>query len=230
MSHSDGASARPPSTGVPSGQAATQVDSATLMHWLRLLWDLTPPLRLDSDTPYIERSAIHLPARPHWHQHRAAAAHATAHLVYSPMRFDGTGLGPTTRALVALLEDARIEALAVRELPGLARLWRPLHTASPALGAGLPGLMQRLARTLADPVYDDPHPWVRSGRSMFYLDASLGLLALRTPTEVVQSATQLADELPTTAAVRDAAAVWPLPAYRDDHRWMWVTATPPAGA
>lgn len=221
MPRSEGASARP-SSPRGLGRAAPRDAGETLAHWLRLLWDLTPPLRLDSATPYIERSAIHLPARPLWHQHRAAAAHATAHLVYSPTCFDGSGLSPTTRMLVALLEDARVEALAARELPGLARLWRPLHAASPALGDDLPGLMQRLSRALSDPAYDDPHPWVRTGSAMFYLDAALGLLALRTPTEVVRAATQLAEQLSVMPPLQDGDTVWPLPSYRDDHRWMWV--------
>ncbi|HTD90877.1 MAG TPA: hypothetical protein VK663_09455, partial [Burkholderiales bacterium] len=56
----------------------------TLSQWLCLLWDIAPPLHLNSDTPYIEAGAIHLPARSHWQHHAAAAAHAAAHLVYSP--------------------------------------------------------------------------------------------------------------------------------------------------
>ena len=36
-----------------------------------------------------------------------------------------------TGALVSLLEDARVERLAIQRFPGLERLWRPLHTAMP---------------------------------------------------------------------------------------------------
>jgi hypothetical protein len=107
--------------------------------WLRLLWDAAPPLHLDSlhsDGPFIADGGIHLPAQPLWQQHCAAAAHAAAHLVYSPRSFEADGLVPTARALLALLEDARVEALAMRELPGLARLWRPLHLATPDSGNG----------------------------------------------------------------------------------------------
>lgn len=93
-----------------------------LSQWLRLLWDIAPPLRLNSDRPCIVAGAIHLPARIQWQQHNAAAAHAAAHLVYSPCAFDGSGLGPMVRALMALLEDARAETLAIQSLPGLARL------------------------------------------------------------------------------------------------------------
>ena len=168
---------------------------ATLSCWLRLLWDTAPPLRIDGEVPHIVDSTIHLPVRERWTDHAAAAAHATAHLVYSPARFDGDGLGPIARSLLALLEDARVEALAMRELPGLARLWRPLHTATPALGSDFEALMERLSRSLVDPHYDDPDPWVRKGRTLFYLDAGLGLPALRTPLELRGAALRLGHDI-----------------------------------
>lgn len=196
--------------------------NSTLSQWLCLLWGVFPPLRLDSDSPFIAGGVVHLPARSQWRQHAAAAAHATAHLVYSPARFDGGGLGPIARSLLALLEDARVEVLAMRELPGLARMWRPLHTATPALGEGFEALMERLARSLADPDYDDPSPWVRKGRALFYLDAGLGLSALRTPAELREAATRLGHDIGQMRLQFNAGSYRPTPAYRDDHRWMWV--------
>jgi len=190
--------------------------------WLRLLWDTAPPLRIDGDVPHIVDGAIHLPASDCWTGHTAAAAHATAHLVYSPVRFDGDGLGPIVRCVLALLEDARVEALAIRELPGLARLWRPLHTATPALGSGFEALLQRLARSLIDPDYDDPDAWVRKGRELFYLDRGLGLPALRTPSELRGAATRLGNDIGQMRLPFNAKTYTPVPTYRDDHRWMWA--------
>jgi len=213
--------------------AVASLDSmnATLSQWLRLLWDMSAPVRLDSALPYIAQGVIHLPSGSHWREPSAAASHAAAHLVYSPPSFNGEGLGPIARALVALLEDARVEALAMRELPGLARLWRPLHTASPATGAGFEALMQRLARALADPGYDDPDPWVRKGRALFFLDATLGLLALRTPADVRKAAVLLGNDIGQMRLQFNAKTYRPAPAYRDDHRWMWaadvLTQVPP---
>ena len=214
---------------------STTAMNATLAQWLRLLWDVAPPLRFDAEAPHIAAGAIHLPARSHWREHAAAAAHATAHLVYSPALFDGTGLVPIARTLMAVLEDARVEALAMRELPGLARLWQPLHTATPVLGAGFEALLQRLTRALADPAYDDPDPWVRKGRTLFYLDAGLGLLALRTPAEVRHAATLLGHDIGQMRLPFNAKTHRPMPSYRDDHRWMWAAdmlsaAPPPASA
>lgn len=195
---------------------------ATLSCWLRLLWDREPPLRLGADSPRIIDGAIHLPASSRWTDHLAASSHATAHLVYSPSRFDGEGLGPIARTVLALLEDARVEALAMRELPGLARLWRPLHTATPALGSTFEALLARLARSLIDPGYDDPDRWVRKGRALFFLDAAMGLPALRTPDQLRTAAMRLGHDIGQMRMQFNARGYLPAPAYRDDHRWMWA--------
>jgi len=97
----------------------------------------------------------------------AASAHAGAHLVHSGIRFPVGKLKPLQIALVSLIEDARVEALALRDLPGLGRLWMPFHTGSPASQATAAGLMMRLSRALLDPTYDDPDAWVSKGRSLF---------------------------------------------------------------
>jgi nitric oxide reductase NorD protein len=198
----------------------------TLSHWLRLLWDRAPPLVEHGDGPFIAAGAIHLLACRDWCEQRAAAAHATAHLVYSPTRFDGRGLAPIARVLLALLEDARVEALAGRELPGLARLWRPLHRATPQEGNGFEALMRRLARALADPAYDDPHPWVNKGRRLFYLDDAQQVLALCTPADLRQAATRLGHDIGQMRLPFNAKGYRPVPAYRDDHRWMWAADVP----
>lgn len=201
--------------------AAAPPISQPLSQWLRLLWGPPPALRLDSEAPFIAGGCIHLPARSHWRGHCAAAAHAAAHLVYSPARFEVDGLVPIARTLLALLEDARIEALAMRELPGLARLWRPLHTATPDDGNGCEALMNRLARALADPAYPDPHPWVVKGRALFYLDERLGLPALCGPADLRRAAMRLGHDLGQMRLPFNAKGYRPAPAYRDDHRWMW---------
>jgi uncharacterized protein YegL len=200
--------------------SATTIDTP-LTHWLRLLWNIAPPLRSGSEVPYIAAGAIHLPACAHWREQRAAAAHAAAHLVFSPPLFDGDGVVPIARALTGLLEDARVEALAIDQLPGLARLWRPLHDATPALGGGFEALMQRLARALADPAYDDPEPWVQKGVALFYGDGPRGLPLLRTAAEVRAAAMRLGHDIGQRRLQFNVKTYRPQPAYRDDHRWMW---------
>jgi len=204
---------------------------APLSHWLRLLWNIAPPLHLNSEIPFIAAGAIHLPPQTHWRHHAAAAAHAAAHLVYSPRNFNGDGLGPIARALAGLLEDARVEALAMRELPGLARLWRPLHTASVTTGENFETLLQRLARTLAEPAYDDPHPWVRKGRALFYGGAQDEYPALRNADDVRAAAMRLGHDIGQMRMQFNAKTYRVAPPYRDDHRWMWaadlMTVAPP---
>ena len=159
-----------------------------LCRTLRALWGLAADVRCDADAdaddrlPHLAGRTIHLPLRAPdggdadaWRL--AAATHAAAHLVYSPPALDGRGLKPIVRALVGVLEDARIETLAGRELPGLQRWWRARHTITPLDGDGVESLLLRLARALADPHYDDPHPWVRKGRSLFFLDVDGTVLA-----------------------------------------------------
>lgn len=197
--------------------------SPPLTHWLRLLWGRLPPLAVApaEAAPFIAGGRMHLaPARP-WAAQRAAAAHMAAHLVYSPPAFDGDGLVPIARVLLATLEDARVEALAMRELPGLARLWRPLHTATPGSGEGFEALLQRLARALIDPGYHDPHAWVAKARRLFFIDQGLQMLALRTPAELRAAALVLGRDIGQARLPFNARGHRPQPAYRDDHRWMW---------
>jgi nitric oxide reductase NorD protein len=195
---------------------------AALSQWLRLLWGRAPALQLDSEWPFITASVIHLPPCRLWQQHCAAAAHAMAHLVYSPAGFDGDQLVPVARSLLALLEDARVEALAMRELPGLARLWRACHEAAPDIGQGCEPLMQRLARALVDPDYLDSHPWIAKGRRLFYLDAAQTLLALLTPAQLRGAAMLLGHDLGQMRLPFNAKGYRTAPAYRDDSRWMWA--------
>ena len=99
--------------------------------------------------------------------YRAAAAHAQAHVVFGGPQFLIGKLKPLQVALVTLIEDARIERLAMRELAGLRKLWSPYHTAKPEGVATAPILLARLARALFDPAYKDDDSFVAKGRSMF---------------------------------------------------------------
>ncbi|KAA0595967.1 hypothetical protein J2848_002538 [Azospirillum lipoferum] len=100
--------------------------------------------------------------------YRAALVHAGAHLRFSSPRFPVGTLKPVQVALVSLIEDARVEHLAMREYPGLLQVWRPFHVAEGGGTPNAPGLMARLARALIDPDYDDGDAWVSKGRSLFF--------------------------------------------------------------
>lgn len=205
--------------------------------WLRLLWNVAPPVLHharepgDEDAsaaPWLSHAGMHLPDPPagldavagaQWL--RAASAHAAAHLVFSRSVFMRDGVPAITWALTGLLEDARVEALASRELPGLARLWAAQHSATPADGDGFEALLARLARALADVRYDDPHPWVRKGRALFWRDAAQQVLAESGTQAMRQLASRLGHDIGQMRAGLNTRTYRPLPSYRDDNRWLW---------
>jgi len=207
-----------------------------LSAFLRTLWNVEPallavpaPAALDEFTnPYLSPAGLHLPAHHtaerHWY--RAAAAHAAAHLVYSRQPFERSGLAPVTQALIGVLEDARVEWLACRELPGLRALWLVHHAAPEEHGEGFEALMRRLARSLLQPQCSDPHPWVQKGRGLFFTDGAAQALALRQPGDLRQAASRLGNDIGQMRLPFNPRLYAPEPSYRDDNRALW-RADPP---
>src|SRR5215470_3907244 len=143
--------------------------------YLRALWGQPVPLR-EGDGPRVSigQGDIRMPSQLSTgvgsdgvNLYRAAAAHAAAHFAHSTERFRLGKLRPIQVALVSLIEDARVELLAWRDLPGLRRLWLPFHTARPGAIPNAVSLMARLARALIDTDYRDEDAWVAKGREMF---------------------------------------------------------------
>jgi nitric oxide reductase NorD protein len=208
-----------------------------LSAYLRTLWNLdvtlwpTPLSTEEADLPFIARDGLHLPASHAFESdwYRAAAAHAAAHNVYSRHVFDSTGLAPVTRALVGVLEDARVEWLACRELPGLRRLWLAHHDAVELHGTGFEALSLRLARSLLDPHCTDDHPWVRKGRALFFVhpdaqpqaQALAQALALTQPAALRRAASLLGNDIGQMRLSFNAKLYRPGPSYRDDNRVLW---------
>jgi nitric oxide reductase NorD protein len=149
--------------------------------------------------------------------YRAAAAHAGAHFRYSTLRFPVGKLKPLQIALVSLLEDARIEALAIRDMPGLARLWLPFHTAQPFSGTAAPTLIARLARALIDPAYVDDDAWVEKGRARFALAKD----RLVDPAISREIGGILGNDLGQMRVQFNARTYVVEPAYRDDNLALW---------
>src|SRR6266404_4041326 len=100
--------------------------------------------------------------------YRAAVAHASAHIVFTTQRFPLGSLKPLQVVLVSLVEDARVEQLAIRQFPGLRRLWQTFHVAQPGGAITSASLMARLARALLDDNYRDDNPWVAKGQRQFF--------------------------------------------------------------
>lgn len=150
---------------------------------------------------------------------RATLAHALAHLMAGmPRQTIGT-LKPLQLALIGLLEDARVEALVLRRLPGLRRLWAPYHTARPE-GGTVPALLARLARALFDAGYADPHGFIAKGRALF------AEAALDDPAAPRRIGGLLGNDLGQMRLQFNARTYVVEPAYRDDGLGLWEFDTP----
>jgi nitric oxide reductase NorD protein len=197
--------------------------------YLRALWGrefwLRPAASDGEGTqPFIADFTIHLPDAlddapdaAGTDLYRAMAAHAAAHLACTREAMSAEGLTPLQVAAVGLIEDARVEALAARDFPGLAVLWRRLHRASASDGEGIGALLGRVARALADPGYEDPHPVVAAARRR-WTECALPLETNRVSwDEGVALAHDLACLRLAFHPREDQADV----AYRDDNRYLW---------
>jgi Mg-chelatase subunit ChlD len=149
--------------------------------------------------------------------YRAAAAHAQAHLVLGGPRFPVGKLKPLQIALVTLIEDARIETLAMRQLPGLRRLWSPYHVAVPTGISTAPMLLARLARALFDPAYADSDGFVSKGRAMF----QAALSRIHDPAISREIGMLLGNDLGQMRVQFNAKTYIVEPVYRDDGLGLW---------
>ena len=156
--------------------------------------------------------------------YRAMLAHIGAHLVHSGPRFQIHGLKPMQVALVSLIEDARVEQLAMRELPGLFQLWAPFHTARADGGVTAPSLFARLSRALIDPNYRDDDLWVTKGRQMFFAARE----ALADPAISRQIGNLLGNDLGQMRIQFNPRTYRVEPLYRDDNAGLWdIDDAPP---
>ncbi len=210
-----------------------------LTAYVRALFRVAPPLRIVApaglDTPRrasFDHGIIRLPESyrgvaggPAKELYRAALAHILAHFRFTPEKFPPRSLKPVQVALISLIEDARVEQLALALYPGLRRLWQPFHTASPAGAATAPALMARLARALLDPAYADDHFWVRKGRELFFADPA----RWQDPALSRALGGLLGNDLGQMRAQFNARTYAVEPLYRDDNQGLWdfpASATP----
>ena len=150
--------------------------------------------------------------------YRAAAAHAVAHLRFSPQKLPAAGLKPMLLAVIALIEDARVEYLMMRDLPGLGVLWSGFHKAyADADNLSFAGLSARLALALHDPYREDDNYWVNKGVRLFreQLVEPGDYAAFR------RIASILANDLGQMRVRFIAESYVPAPAYRDDNSFLW---------
>ncbi len=157
--------------------------------------------------------------------YRASAAHASAHLAFGGPPLDPGRLKPVQIVLVGLIEDARIEALAMRRFPGLRALWAPYHTVEPSHLKTAPMILARLARALFDPDHADPDGIVEKGRALLAAEPDWSDPALSR-----RIGGLLGNDIGQMRIQFDAKQHVVEPAYRDDNLGLWTLPPPPAGA
>lgn len=153
------------------------------------------------------------------HIYRAAVAHALAHLQYSPRHQPAGKKKPLLLAVMSLIEDARVERLAIQRFPGLWSLWSCFHVVHGENNdLTFFSLAARLARALHDASYQDPNHWVNKGHELFEAEATLGL---DEPERFAEVGKILANDL-GQMRVRFAVELYAVqPAYRDDNSFLW---------
>ena len=200
--------------------------------YLISLWNLRPPIRdLPASTSplslrriSISNGVVQVPeVFPGFHDEqaenifRAGLAHVGAHLVYSTKKFPLGELKPIQVALVSLLEDARVEFLAMQSFPGLRNLWKPFHIAKSSGPKLVPLLLTRLSRALIDPEYSDKDGWVQKGKDMFFEAKN----DMTDPAFCRRIGVLLGNDLGQLRAQFNAKTYVIEPAYRDDNMGLW---------
>ncbi len=214
-----------------------------LVMYLRALWGrdfFLRPTSGDFETregyrPFIEDYFIYVPdAYDDWENgrgkrtaalevFRAAAAHASAHVVLS--RFDARFelAPPARRPWIGLLEDAWVERRAISAFPGLHGLWKPLvmvpATVDRAAEPDLAAVLDRCALALLDPEYEDDHRVVVAAREAF---ARLPQDDGDRYTGILESAEHLAALAGECGLHFTPSAEISAIAYRDDNRYLWT--------
>ena len=158
--------------------------------------------------------------------YRAAVAHAQAHLANPAVRHAIGTLKPLQLALVGLVEDARVEALAIRRFPGLRHLWMEFHEAQPGATRTAVSLMLRLARVLLDPACDDADGFVKKGRGLFAAAAD----RLQDPAISREIGGLLGNDLGQMRLQFNAKTYVVETAYRDDNMHLWELPDTPDDA
>jgi len=201
------------------------------------LWGRMPPLReaLPDGKGHAARrtsfgaGVIQMPASFPGHKgqerllYQAAMAHVGAHMAHGRGLFPLGQLKPMQVAVVSLIEDARVETLAMRDMPGLSRLWLPFHIAAPGGVATAPSLFAQLARALIDPEFPIRHGWVQKGVDMFR--DSTGRIGNPAISRAIGNL--LGNDLGQTRVQFNARDYVVQPVYRDDNLGLWDLPSDP---
>ncbi|WP_124949093.1 nitric oxide reductase activation protein NorD [Sulfuriferula thiophila] len=174
--------------------------------------------------PFIENYLMHLPDAfddfegvSGMEIYRATAAHCAAHLVYTKNPISAESLNPMQMAVISVVEDARVEQLAINAFPGMRQLWASLHIAQPTQAKTFGDYLNRIARALLDPGYEDTHPLIVKARELFAAEQS----RLADNQMAWDIGVTLAHELSLLRIPFQPRTDLLTSPYRDDNRYFW---------
>ncbi|MGC2458000.1 MAG: nitric oxide reductase activation protein NorD [Gallionellaceae bacterium] len=150
--------------------------------------------------------------------YRATAAHCAAHLVYTREPISAEALNSLQMAVISVIEDARVETLAIRTFPGLRQLWARLHTAQSDQTDTVGDYLNRLARALLDNDYEDDDAWIAGARVLFAQAAA----RLSDNTISWEIGVALAHGLMQKHIAFNPRTDLLSAPYRDDNRYFWA--------
>lgn len=149
--------------------------------------------------------------------YRAAVLHGAAHLMFTHEPLAAGNLTPLQKDAIGVIEDARIEALAIARFPNVRALWAAQHAGLAAEQQTTAGCLARVARALADPAWPCDDTLVPYARQAF---AAADLHSNASSREIGMA---LAAHLDGMDSYRPGAL--PIPAYRDDNRYTFEFST-----
>lgn len=187
-----------------------------------------PPLRsaLTGSHLLLPDSYTMLDGADRYQLYRAAVAHAAAHLLHSTPQRPAAALKPMGVAVVSAIEDARVERLLWRDLPGVRGWFLAFLQHSPdRADLGFAALLARMSRALADDQYPDDNFWVDKARRLFHDEMTRS--GLEDYDAFRRLASVLANDL-GQMRVRFNPQQYAVPtAYRDDNTFLWDFGDPP---
>ncbi|MBW8077802.1 MAG: VWA domain-containing protein, partial [Gallionella sp.] len=120
-------------------------------------------------------------------------------------------------AVISVIEDARVESLAIKQFPGLKKIWVRFHEITAERGHTAGDYLNRLARALLDDQYQDTDEWIATGR-MLFKQAQDRLQDNQVSWDI---GVQLAHQFMSKRIAFNPRSDLLIAPYRDDNRYFW---------
>ncbi|HHQ6628218.1 TPA: nitric oxide reductase activation protein NorD [Serratia fonticola] len=151
----------------------------------------------------------------------AMTAHAVAHLLYSPAMANSSALKPISIAVISAVEDARVERLLCRRLPGVRQWFEASIVAEPSLSdLTFNAFMTRLDRILLIPDIPEGSFWVNKARDLF--ESTVIKYGLEDHAAFKSIASILANDLGQMRVYMDPQYYVVPSLYKDDNSYLWT--------